>query len=148
MLDLNIAKSELVKQAFEFWFDNHEHIRSPFPNYIQSDLKSKSTSKFESWINNLKDGAKDELNEEMIAEKFEEIMFEIAHELVITEDEKTTILYPFLPRLGDKLKDAEENESEIIDRNIFKENDTNFLKINCRRLTDNETWSTSFELPT
>lgn len=148
MEDINIAKSSLIEQAFDFWFGNHDHIRSPFPDYILNELKLNSTSKFESWINNLRDGAKDELNEEMIAEKFEEIMFETAHKLVVTEDEKTTILYPFLPRLGDKLKDAEENESEITDRNILKENDTDFLKITCRRLSNNEIWSTSFELPT
>ena len=40
-----------------------------------------------------------ELNDEAIAEKFEEIIFEAALPMILTEDERISILYPFLPRL-------------------------------------------------
>jgi len=42
------------------------------------------------------------LNDESIGEKFEKIIFETATKLIKTEDERITIVYPFLPRLKDK----------------------------------------------
>ena len=145
---LNGDSSDLVEQAFAFWFNDHEHIRSPFPSYIQNELKLNSIQTFENWIQNLKEGAEDELNDEMIAEKFEEVLFEHAYKLVLTEDEKATILYPFLPRIGDKLKDHSGIESEVVDRHIIKEEDNSHLKITCKKLENDDTWSTTFELPT
>lgn len=144
-MDLN--KTEFVEQAFDFWYNDHNHIRSPFPEYIQSELKYKAIVRFENWIDGLKDELKDEINDEMIAEKFEEILFEEAMKLVKTEDEKNTVLYPFLPRIGDQLNDYEGKKSEIIDRHILKEHDKAFLEVKCKRLEDEKFWETSFELP-
>ena len=139
--------SEFIEETFHFWYTDNEHIRSPFPDYIQSKLKTESTEKFYNWVNNLKPEAKDELNDEGIAEKFEEIIFETALQLIITEDERISILYPFLPRLGDNLKDENGLESVIEHRIIKKEEDTNFLHLSCLNKTTNEKWETSFELP-
>ncbi len=85
----SIESSELVEQTFRFWFSDNEHIRSPFPNYIHSALRHLSTEGFYEWVNGLKPEAKDELNDEAIGEKFEEIIFENASKLVKTDDEKT-----------------------------------------------------------
>lgn len=142
-----LESSEFIEETFRFWFSDNEHIRSPFPDYIQSRLKTDATEKFFSWVNNLKPEAKDELNDEIIAEKFEEIMFEIALTLILTEDERISILYPFLPRLGDKLNDHEQIESTITDRVIRKDEDTNFLHLTCVNSQTNTKWETSFELP-
>lgn len=73
-----VESSELVQETFEFWFSDREHIRSPFPAYVHNDLKRISTERFYDWAKNLKDSAKDEMNDEMIGEKFEEIIFDIA----------------------------------------------------------------------
>src|SRR5690554_7688552 len=112
----DLIKSQLVEQAFLFWFKDHDHIRTPFPTYIHSELKTKSLMRFDKWLSGLKDVFKDEINDEMIAEKFEEIIFEEAYKLVVTEDEKNNIIYPFLPRMGDHLNDYEGKKSEIMDR--------------------------------
>jgi hypothetical protein len=151
-LDQNTFESvELVEQTFKYWFSDHNHIRSPFPNYIQSKLKKKSTKLFFTWISQLDPKAKDEINDEIIGERFEEIIFETAIGLVKTEDEQTTILYPFLPRIGDQIQNNTENDSKnesfIIDRTLVKEDDKSYLKIVLENATTKKNWETKFELP-
>ena len=153
MLELDSAtveSSEMVNQTFNFWFNDSEHIRSPFPLYIQSELKKTATDNFFKWASNLNPKAKDEVNDEIIAEKFEEIIFEAATLLVMTEDEKITIEYPFLPRLNDEIyEDAEKQEGKsiIVDREILKEGDDTFMRIKLDKIDSNEKWETKFELP-
>ncbi len=144
-----LESSELVDETLKFWFKDNNHIRSPFPEYIRPNLKKNATKSFFRWTSNLNPKAKDEVNDEMIAEKFEEIIFEEAAKLVLTEDEKITIQYPFLPRLGDELSKSEvENEkSTVVDRNIYKEGDHSFLKVKLEKQISKQKWETSFELP-
>ncbi|MCB0477844.1 MAG: hypothetical protein R2799_04395 [Crocinitomicaceae bacterium] len=142
-----IESSKLAEQAFNFWFKDKEHIRSPFPDYIRPQLKRDSTEKFFEWAKNVPEKAKEELNEEMIGEKFEELIFETAMGLVKTEDEKITILYPFLPRIGDKIVNENNEEQIVTDRSILKDADHSFLKV---KITDSKTGKiseTKFELP-
>lgn len=141
-----LTDSEFIDQALFFWFNDQQHIRSPFPTYIQNKLKQESIKKFDEWLKNIHPDAKDEFNDEMFAEKFEELLFEEALSLVLTEDEKITILYPFLPRLDDNITN-ENQQSNIIERNIKIEGDHKFLEVKCLNITTNEKWTTSFELP-
>lgn len=141
-----VEGSELVEQTFAFWFKDSGHIRTPFPDYIRPELKKKATDRFFNWVDNLNKEAKDELNDEMIGEKFEEIIFETASNLVKTEDERITILYPFLPRLGDNILDPEGNNGEITDRSIQKDGDTTYLEVKTKG-EDGKEWKTRFELP-
>ena len=147
-LELNtVESSELVDQTFNFWFSDNDHIRSPFPSYIRNELKLKAVERFHKWADSLKPEAKDELNDEMVGEKFEEIIFEVATNLVQTEDEKTTILYPFLPRIGDVINDNDGAESKVLDRNLMKQKDDSFLKLFLKKVGSDEKWETKFELP-
>jgi len=144
-----IESSEMVEQTFKFWYSDREHIRSPFPLYIREELKQRATQRFYEWASALNEKASEEVNDEIMGEKFEEIIFETALELVQLEDEKITINYPFLPRLGDEIKAREEKEegSEIIDRWIVKEKDHIFLKVKMQKTQSGEKWETKFELP-
>lgn len=142
----SVESSELVQETFEFWLSDKEHIRSPFPNYIHNELKQTATERFFQWARKLKDTAKDEMNDEMIGEKFEEIIFDVATQLVKTEDEKITILYPFLPRLDDQIKDKDNKMGHIVSRHIEKNGDKSFLKVKLKN-EDESIWETSFELP-
>ena len=144
-----VESSELVEQTFNFWFSDNEHIRSPFPEYIRPILKEKAVEDFFKWVSNLNPKAKEEVNDEMIAEKFEEIIFEAAMGLVHTEDEKITIQYPFLPRVDDEIRNNEEDAqlSKIIDRTLTKEGDTKFLKVKLENVSNQQVWETKFELP-
>ena len=146
-----VESSELVQETFNYWYSDHGHIRSPFPLYIQSQLKQQATKRFFDWASGLNEKAKEEVNDILIGEKFEEIIFETASKLVKTEDERITILYPFMPRRGDKINnDVETNgnvESEVVDRAIDREEDTSFLRVKLKSLLGNHTWETKFELP-
>ena len=142
-----VESSELVEQTFNFWFNDSHHIRSPFPDYIKNKLRVEATKKFFEWTSDINPKAKDELNDEIIGEKFEEMIFETALSLIKTEDERITILYPFLPRLGDNLQKENESDSEIIDRMVVKENDTSFLKVVLKNKKSKDKWTTRFELP-
>ena len=144
---LTIIDSEFIEQAFSFWFTDQKHIRSPFPTYTHSALKPAAIEKFEEWLANIHKDAKDEFNDEMIAEKFEEILFETGLTLIQTEDERLTILYPFLPRVSDKIKDDKQIENIIISRFLKEVGDDKFLEIKCINKSTKEEWITSFELP-
>jgi hypothetical protein len=138
--------TEFFKQAFHFWFNDHEHIRSPFPKEIQSTLEILSKQGFEKWLSNLNPKAKDEINDEIIAEKFEEILFEIGLSLVTEDEAKTTILYPFLPRINDTtFVNGEENR--VIKRTINQKGDSKFMEITCLKSSNQTEWSSEIELP-
>ncbi len=145
-----VESSELVEETLKFWFTDNQHIRSPFPEYIRTELSDKAVKGFFQWASGLDAKAKDEVNDEIIAEKFEEIIFENAMHLVKTEDEKITIQYPFLPRLDDEISpsaDADEEKSIVKDRSLIKEGDDSFLKVKLEKVNSKETWETKFELP-
>jgi hypothetical protein len=152
VLDNNkIISSELVQQTLKYWFSDHNHVRSPFPNYVHAKVKDKSSVLFLNWIRGLEPKVKDEINDEVFGEKFEEIIFETAIDLVKTEDERITLLYPFLPRVGDQIDDKSENESKknssIIERELIKEGDVSYLKIVLENENTKQKWETKIELP-
>lgn len=141
----------MTEAAFSFWFTDHEHIRSPFPAYIQVQLRELSVKRFDSWCASLKPDAKKDVNEEILAEKFEEILFELALGMVATEDEKLSVRYPFMPRIGDVIRvqgvPDSSAESRVTDRWHFKKGDEAFLKVKLHNLETEEDWETDFELP-
>lgn len=142
-----VESSEMVEHTFKFWFNTNEHIRSPFPDYVKEQVKKDSTERFFEWVSGLNPKAKDEMNDEMVGEKFEELIFESALTLIKTDDERITIMYPFLPRLGDKLQKENDSDSVIIDRALLKEGDQSYLKINLENIDTKEKWETKFDLP-
>lgn len=142
-----VESSELVEQIFKFWYNDNQHIRSPFPDYIKAQLKEEATGKFFEWAKGLDPKAKEELNDEAVGEKFEEIIFETATTLIKTEDERITIIYPFLPRVGDKLQREHETDSTVVDRAIMKDGDESFLKVVLENDESKEKWDTKIDLP-
>lgn len=146
----NYIEPEMIEAAFAFWFNDNGHIRSPFPVYIHNELKEHAVDKILSWAKNVDEKAKKEINEEILAEKFEELLFEAAVKLVKTEDEKLTLLYPFMPRLGDKINKKEgpnEIESVVISRVIENNKDEKYLKVTLETIETKDNWDTKFELP-
>ncbi|MCP4440414.1 MAG: hypothetical protein GY810_15835 [Aureispira sp.] len=144
-----VESSEFVEATFNFWFIDNQHIRSPFPAYMQDKLKGESVNRFYAWVAQLEDEAKKEVNDDIVTEKFEEIIFEEALKLAMTEDDRITICYPFLPRLGDQVNDetnAQKHNSKITHRAITKEKDETFMKVKLKSESD-FAWETKFELP-
>lgn len=139
---------EMIEAAFGFWFNDQNHVRSPFPAYIREQLSSESIDRFLTWSSQLSEKAKEEINDEILAEKFEEILFESALDMVLTEDEKLTIKYPFMPRIGDSITQHEGSlKSTVIERWYEKERDHAFLKVRSKQDASGEIWETKFELP-
>lgn len=149
--EVTVVQNEMIDAAFNFWFNDQGHIRSPFPHYIRESLRTQSLDKFFDWTAKISDRAKDEINDEIVAEKFEEILFETAGGLVKTHDERLTILYPFMPRMGDVIspKEAEDKhgQSVVVDRSHVKRNDQAYLKIKLKSVDTEDIWETEFELP-
>jgi len=127
-----VESSEFVEATFNFWYIDNEHIRSPFPQYMKDRLKAAAVDRFFEWVAQLEDEAKKEVNDDVVTEKFEEIIFEEALKMAMTEDDRITICYPFLPRLGDQVADtteADKQDSKIVHRAIVKDKDETFLKV-------------------
>jgi hypothetical protein len=141
----------MISASLEYWFTDHEHVRSPFPEFMRKPLATESASKMLSWTNQLNDEAKKELSQEMLAEKFEELLFDTALGFAKTEDEKITIRYPFMPRVGDPINSVSEDvvvgTGIIKSRNIEKEGDSVFLAVLVADNKSGEISSTRFELP-
>ncbi len=68
---------EMVHAAFQFWFSDNEHIRSPFPTYIREKLQALATQKMLDWGAQISEKAKKEINDEILAEKFDPKGFDL-----------------------------------------------------------------------
>lgn len=147
----HLIDNSMIEAAFGFWFSDKEHIRSPFPVYIREQLTTKALDNFFDWVKKISDQAKKDINDEIVAEKFEEILFETALPMVMTEDERLTIRYPFMMRIGDKvnIKEVPETEttSEVIDRSFLKKGDFAFMKVKLKNTATGKVWEREFELP-
>lgn len=137
---------EMVLASLNYWFIDHDQIRSPFPAHMARKLPDLAILKFIQWTDQLTDEARKEINDEILLEKFEEILFGEAHKFAETEEEKLTIKYPFLVRTGD-LVQKENAESVITSRKVRKEGDHLFVDIVLENKSAEGKWTTSFELP-
>jgi len=142
-----MVENEMMEVSFDYWFNDHDDIRSPIPDYIKSELRDKATESFVKWASKLTDLAKKEINDEIMLERFEEVMFEEAIKLVQTEEERITIKYPFMHRIDDHVKDGVHPESKVVKRVIITENDTAFLNVTFSELETGKVWETNFEVP-
>jgi len=137
---------EMIDVSIDFWFTSKDEIRSPFPDYIKKDLIDAAVLKFIEWDKKITTEARKEINDEILAERFEEILFEEAHKMVVTDDEKITIKYPFMLRIDDLTRDSNGIESKVIARKIKENDDTSFLHVTLLETDSGKKWETSFEL--
>jgi hypothetical protein len=150
--DQKFLDPSMISSALEYWFTTNDHVRSPFPERIHKQLAEDATSAMLKWSEHLSEAARKEFNDEMLAERFEELLFEIALGLVTDEDEKITIKYPFMPRVGDLLTQRDNMESSgadsvIVARRIDKRGDNVFLVVEHKEEGTGNVRSDEFELP-
>lgn len=143
-----IVSNRFIEPGFEYWFSNHEHVRSPFPKEIRGVLREKTAIVFFEWLEDIKETELKKMSEDEFVEMFETILFNEALKLVDDEDQQLTISYPFLPRLGDQVNHSQHGKGKIMGRKeiVSKENKKLFeLKV----LSEDtgKTWVTQFELP-
>ena len=147
-------KYQLIEEGCKFWFNDNEHLRSPFPKSIQPELKSGATKLFMDYIQNLTEKDRGEVTDDELVSVFEMFLFSTAVNLIDSDDKDLllSIHYPFLPRNGDIVNDKEKGESEIIARDV-RETEVNdqkekklFMKVRLKS-KEGEVWETDFEVP-
>ena len=140
--------SDFFVESFKFWFEDNEHIRTPFPAEIREKLKELTFRVFMEWVFELSDTEKSGMANDEIVETFEMILFNQAMGLVEDEDQKITICYPFLPRLGDVVDDKEKGASKVFERKLdVNKDEKKYLKVKLKSETVVQEWETEFELP-
>ena len=143
---------DMLEAAINFWFSDNNHIRCPFPESIKNELAFTVKEKFSSWLSKLSNDAEKEINDDVMAEKFEEMLFETALHLVKTEDERITIQYPFMIRVGDEVESVDKEKSDhtfrskVTSRKLAKREDNIYLQVTLQNLNTNEIWETEFEI--
>jgi hypothetical protein len=143
----SIISRKFIEPGFEYWFTNHEHVRSPFPPAIRISLREKTSVIFFEWIDSLKETDLKAMKEEEFLEMFETILFNEAMKLFDDEDQQLTISYPFLPRMGDLVDHKINGIGKIIGRReiVSKENRKQF-ELSVSSQETGITWKTQFDL--
>jgi len=143
----SIISSKFIEPGFEYWFTNHEHVRSPFPPVIRKPLEERSSKIFFEWMEGLKETELKTMNEDEFVEMFETILFNEAMKLVDDEDQQLTILYPFLPRLGDQVNHSLHGKGNLVGRQeIVSEENKRLFELSVLSQGNGQTWQTQFEL--
>ncbi len=121
--NLRLEKQSLITREFwdaaiQYYLEDHDDFRSPFPERMREELEEKTFRQFMEWTFQLVDPGS--ASEEMFSQKFDEIIHRVGLSLAQSDEERLTIQYPELPRIGDRIN-AHEGESdgrrgEIINR--------------------------------
>lgn len=146
LINESTIDEEMIEVSLDFWFNSKGEVRCPFPEYIKEDLVPRAVKKFIEWNAKISETARKEINDEILIEHFEEILFEEAHNMVAADDDKITIKYPFMLRIGDNVKHEGKPESKVISREVYTEKETTYLRVFFEELNSGEKWNTSFEL--
>ena len=142
------AQDEFVHDAISAWYERNDHVRCPFPATIREQLEENAKISFRHWLQSLEDKESSRMNVQEIIELFETILFHEATKLVQTDEEQITLLFPFMPRTGDVVRDPVKGEGMITRRKLEQNKDKkNILTVTVESATDKNTWQTSFELP-
>ncbi len=143
----SVISTRFLRPGFEFWFTDHEHIRSPFPKAIMEAVEEKTCTTFFEWIGGHKEEELQKIADNEMVEMFETILFNEAMKLVDDEDQQLTISYPFLPRLGDKVFNHLNESGEVTYRQavVAKDNAAQ-LELTIINEGTGTSWKTRFEL--
>lgn len=138
----------MLNQGFDYWLTDREQVRSPFPESMHDELRIKTSQRFSEWLETLgKEGAS-QLDVSEMVEMFEMFLFNVGLSLTTDPDQQITITYPFMPRCGDVVEDANHGLSAITHREIVeKDEDKRQLRLELKTQSGENTWQTEFDLP-
>lgn len=136
----------MINSMLQFWYQGNDDIRCPFPLEIQGSLIEMSCQKALMWYDKLSPEEHNKLKLDQVVEHFENLIFEEALNLVSHEDDKITIQYPFMPRIGDQIKHEDKPESMVVKREIVCIKEVMYLQVDFQNRTNKEKWTTRFEL--
>jgi hypothetical protein len=144
----SIISTKFIEPGFEYWFSNHEHVRSPFPPEIRIKLKERTSIILYEWMDGLKETELKAMKEDEFVEMFETILFNEAMKLVEDADQQLTISYPFLPRMGDLVNHPVHGKGNIVTRKeILSKENKKLFELTVVSHESGNTWETQFELP-
>jgi hypothetical protein len=141
---------QLVEAACNFWFNDNDKVRSPFPASIQDELKKNAQAEYMLWVKNLTERDRKEVDDDELASVFEMFLFSEALKLVDEEDTDLllTIHHPFMPRIGDVVNDESRGPSKVVGRQVKPKEDERMVMIISMEVVDSkETWESEFLLP-
>jgi|WetSurMetagenome_2_1015567.scaffolds.fasta_scaffold559911_1 hypothetical protein len=102
---------DFMEAAFADWFQDSDTFRSPFPETMRDELSELTFRHFMEWtFQRLEQEAP--ISAEELGEKFSEIIRTIGLSLAKGEQERLSIYYPDLPRIGDPVTFHEANGEE------------------------------------
>lgn len=146
---LTTIEVKFLKPGFEYWFSNHEHVRTPFPKEILHELKENTSYIFLEWMKELKEKELSNMPDTEFAEMFETILFNEAIKLVENDDQRLSISYPFMPRIDDFVNHKEHGIGKIIGRKeIITGENKKMLELTVSSQDNSMVWKTQFELTT
>lgn len=143
-----IISTKFIEPGFEYWFTNHEYVRSPFPPATRVLLKERTSNLLFEWIESLKETDHKSMKEDEFVEMFETILFNEAMKLVEDDDQQLSIAYPFLPRLGDLVNHQINGNGKIVSRKeIVSNKNKKLFELSVFSQKSGRTWEAQFELP-
>lgn len=152
---------QLIDAGCEFWFNDNDRMRTPFPKRIQEELKERTTKEFMRWVRDFSRADRETVQDEELVSMFEMFLFSEALKIVEAEEDSgdlmITINYPLLPRVGDTMSDDTHKSSTIVRRELAERSDKDengddkkslWLTLHLTEEGSGEEWTTSSELPT
>ncbi len=138
----------MLEEGYRYWFTDHDHLRSPFPASIHDELRTKTSKRFEEWVQTVGEEDLGKLEEAELVEMFEMFLFNVALSLCHDPDQQITISYPFMPRCGDEVNDVNNGLSQVAERKVIDvEENKRQLKLFMKTKPGDIAWQTAFDLP-
>ena len=142
-----VRESPALQETIAFWFKDQDHLRSPFPPAIKEALTEQAALRFQKWVNLLDPKAQGEVDNEVVGEKIEVIIFTCAMELASDPEQRITIGYPFMPRPGIPSGQRTARRPRRSRGRSRRRARMPFLMVLARETVSGKEWSTRFELP-
>lgn len=144
------ATRNLIEVACDFWFHDNDRVRSPFPVHLQETLRRNAELSYREWLEQLEDTDQD-VSDEELASFFEYFLFREALALIGEDDADLvlTLHHPFMPRVGDLVRDEARGAGKVVDRKLEQRDDDKlYMVLSIEDEGPGEQWQTAFLIPT
>ena len=138
-----IVGDAFLREAFDYYLFDNADLRSPFPEYTHESLIQNTFQRIMHWAFQQN---KAEMTDEIVSSTFYAILLEEAQQLVATDDERLSLLYPELPRIGDTTNIPDKGTYKISRRHLYDKGDALFLKIFLQNTLTGHLMETDFEV--
>ena len=135
--------NDFLSEAFDFWLQDNDQLRSPFGAYIHEPLIQNTFERLMHWSFAQ---SIDTVDEALLSEVFQAIITDEGSKLVATDDERLSIVYPNFPRIGDTTTVADKGSYTVSRRQLLPREDKLFLQIYLMHLITKDLLATEFDV--